>query len=249
LRERIQFRSSLESVKWAVLPAHFFWLIDFLPPIAPNDSTNSTMLQHSTIETTVAALGYELVDVERAAGGLLRVTIDHPLGTAGAPECAVTVDDCERVTRQLQHVLEVEAVAYERLEVSSPGLDRPLKTAGDFARFAGAEVELTLKKPFQGRKRYRGTLQAHGEEWRIVLADRSAARQGARRRSGKGGAKATPPVEAAPGAAGQVLDFSLDEVREAHLVPMIDFKGRSGARPGAVAAPHGNQETDGGRTQ
>ncbi|HEY2189304.1 MAG TPA: ribosome maturation factor RimP [Caldimonas sp.] len=207
------------------------------------------MLQHSTIETTVAALGYELVDVERAAGGLLRVTIDHPPGATGVPERAVTVDDCERVTRQLQHVLEVEAVAYERLEVSSPGLDRPLKSAGDFARFAGAEVELTLKEPFQGRKRYRGTLQAHGEGWRIVLADRLAATQGARRRSGKGGVKATPSVEATPDAAGQVLDFSLDEVRDAHLVPMIDFKGRPGARPGAVAAPHGNQKTDGGRTQ
>ncbi|HEY2559344.1 MAG TPA: ribosome maturation factor RimP [Caldimonas sp.] len=207
------------------------------------------MPQRSAIETTVAALGYELVDVERAAGGLLRVTIDHPPGAAGAPERSVTVDDCERVTRQLQHVLEVEAVAYERLEVSSPGLDRPLRTAGDFARFAGAAVELTLKEPFQGRKRFRGTLEAHGEEWRIVLGDPTAPAQGARRRSGKAGANAAPRVEAAPGAAEQALDFSLDEVREAHLVPVIDFKGRSGARPGAVAAPRGNQETDGGRTQ
>ncbi|HEX4235119.1 MAG TPA: ribosome maturation factor RimP [Caldimonas sp.] len=207
------------------------------------------MSQHSAIETTVDALGYELVDVERAAGGLLRVTIDHPPGAAGAPERAIAVDDCERVTRQLQHVLEVEGIAYERLEVSSPGLDRPLRTAHDFARFAGAEVELTLKEPFQGRKRYRGTLRAHGDGWRIVIGEPSAAAPGARRRAGKGGAKAAPPVAAAPGAAGQALDFSLDEVREARLIPVIDFKGRSGARPGAVAAPRGNQETDGGRIQ
>jgi ribosome maturation factor RimP len=203
------------------------------------------MDRHAAIETTVVGLGYELVDVERAPGGLLRVTIDHAAAPAGAPDRAVTVDDCERVTRQLQHVLEVEGVAYERLEVSSPGLDRPLKSASDFARFVGAEVELTLKEPFHGRKRYRGTLQAHGEGWRIVLPVPGAAVGDARRRAGKGGQKAAPPVKAAVAQAGeQTLDFTLGEVREARLVPVIDFKGRSGARPGAVAAPHGNEETE-----
>ena len=210
------------------------------------------MSQHSAIETTVAALGYELVDVERAAGGLLRVTIDHAPAGAGAAERFVTVEDCERVTRQLQHVLEVEGVAYERLEVSSPGLDRPLKSARDFARFVGAEVDLTLKAPFQGRKRFRGTLLAHGDGWRLVLRD-PAAPEDARQRSGKGGAKAQAKASARaePGAQGQeqALDFNLDEVRDARLVPVIDFKGRSSARPGAVAAPHGREETDGGRTQ
>src|SRR5689334_20103428 len=140
--------------------------------------------QHSAIETTVTALGLELVDVERAAGGLLRVTIDHPAAPAGALDRSVTVDDCERVTRQLQHVLEVEGIAYERLEVSSPGLDRPLKSAADFARFAGAEVELTLKAPFEGRKRWRGTLEANGGAWRIVVAPPAAAPRAGRARSG-----------------------------------------------------------------
>ena len=205
------------------------------------------MRQHSAIATTVAGLGYDLVDVERAAGGLLRVTIDHPAQPAGAPERAVTVDDCERVTRQLQHVLEVEGVAYERLEVSSPGLDRPLRSAGDFARFAGAEVELTLKLPFQGRKRWRGTLETNGDGWRVVLPA-PGSEAPVRRRGARGPAKpiaraATVAVDAA-----QALDFTLDEVREAHLVPVIDFKGRQGARPGAIAAP-GQEETDGGRTQ
>ena len=84
---------------------------------------------HTTIERTVTGLDYELVDVERSAAGLMRITIDripersYPTGEAES----VTVEDCERVTRQLQYVLEVEAVPYERLEVSSPGLDRPLK--------------------------------------------------------------------------------------------------------------------------
>jgi ribosome maturation factor RimP len=207
------------------------------------------MPQHSAIETTVAALGYELVEVERAAGGLLRVTIDHPAAPAGEPERFVTVDDCERVTRQLQHVLEVEGVPYERLEVSSPGLDRPLRTAGDFARFAGAEIELTLKAPFQGRKRYRGTLQAHGDGWRVVLGRPQAKSGDSRRRPGKAAANPAPRADAVPEREEQALDFTLGEVREARLVPVLDFKGRANAPPGAVAAPPGHEETDRGRTQ
>jgi len=203
--------------------------------------------QPSPIATTVAALGYDLVDVERAAGGLLRVTIDHPAKPAGAPERSITVDDCERVTRQLQHVLEVEGVAYERLEVSSPGLDRPLRSAGDFARFAGAEVELTLKEPFKGRKRWRGTLEPNGDAWRIVVPGQGSAAPDARRRGAKARSKPVASAGATTVDAAQALDFTLDEVREARLVPVIDFKGRQGAQPGAIAAP-GLEETDGGRT-
>lgn len=211
---------------------------------AISSSAASSVRQPSAIATTVAALGYDLVDVERAAGGLLRVTIDHAAQPAGAPERSVTVDDCERVTRQLQHVLEVEGVAYERLEVSSPGLDRPLRSGGDFMRFAGAEVELTLKEPFQGRKRWRGTLAQNGDGWRIVVPAAGSAAPDARRRGAKARAK---PAAQAGAAAAQALDFTLDEVREARLVPVIDFKGRQGARPSAIAAP-GQEETDGGRT-
>ena len=88
---------------------------------------NTTIEQ--TIERTVTGLDYELVDVERSAAGLLRVSIDRIPGRSYSTGDAefVTVEDCERVTRQLQHLLEVEAVPYERLEVSSPGLDRLLK--------------------------------------------------------------------------------------------------------------------------
>ena len=81
-----------------------------------------------SIEVTVTGLGYELVDVEREPRGLLRVTIDrlpgrsYPSGPTGDGAEFVTVDDCELVTRQLQYSLEVDGVAYERLEVSSPGL-------------------------------------------------------------------------------------------------------------------------------
>jgi ribosome maturation factor RimP len=158
----------------------------------------------AAVERTVTGLGYDLVDVERSARGLLRVFIDRlPNDPNGE---FVTVEDCERVTRQLQHVLEVEGCAYERLEVSSPGLDRPLKKPADFARFAGEQIEMTLKLPFQGRKKYQGVLGAaeSGDGWRLVFND---------------------------GKADQALDFSFDEVREARLVPVVDFKGRRFAPP------------------
>ena len=181
----------------------------------------------AAVERTVTGLGYDLVDTERTPGGLLRVYLDRVAGDPAGE--FITVDDCEKVTRQLQHVLEVEGCAYERLEVSSPGLDRPLKRAQDYARFGGAEVDLTLKVPFKGRKKYRGVLEAHGEGWRIVFTD---------------------------GATEQALDFSLNEVREARLVPVIDFKGRRFSEPEGAPqelAGHGSQgsddEVDGGRIQ
>ncbi len=210
------------------------------------------MSQHADIETAVRGLGYDLVEVERAAGGLLRVTIDHPAQDGAAR--FITVDDCEKVTRQLQHVLEVEGTAYERLEVSSPGLDRPLKTGVDFARFAGEQVEVTLKRPFKGRKRFRGELLANGSGWRIVLAltaAKAAAKKHAASNSARARAAMVPPVaEATLADEVKVLDFTLDEVREARLFPVIDFKGRRSAPQGAAAHEADAQNVmDGGRIQ
>ncbi len=106
------------------------------------------------IETTLAGLGYELVDFERAERGLLRVYIDFPmqLDAEGVPldldaAPTITVEDCATVSHQLSHVLMVEEVAYERLEISSPGLDRPLKKLTDYVRFAG------MDKPRRGPMR------------------------------------------------------------------------------------------------
>jgi ribosome maturation factor RimP len=211
------------------------------------------MSQHSAIDTTVVGLGYELVEVERAPAGLLRVTIDHPPIEGGA-ERFITVDDCERVTRQLQHVLEVEGLAYERLEVSSPGLDRPLKSAADFRRFLGERVEVTLKVPFKGRKRFRGELMAGAAGWRIALAPTAAVAAAKRHAASRSAtARAAAAGTSAPAqAAGEekVLDFSLDEVREARLVPVINFKGRSAAPQGAATSGSGPyEEADGGRIQ
>ena len=172
------------------------------------------MSWQAVVARTVSALGYELVDCERTAGGLLRVYIDRVPGDPRGE--FVVVEDCEAVTRQLQHVLEVEDCSYARLEVSSPGLDRPLKTAADYARFAGQPVSLTLKLPFKGRKKYRGTLLAleGGSQWRLLLDDEPPA-PGAKK-----------PAAQDADASDRALDFQLEEVREARLVPVLDFKGR-----------------------
>lgn len=112
------------------------------------------------VEATLGGLGYELVDVEIAGRGLLRVFIDHP-AEKGAH---ITVDDCEIVTRQLQRVLPVEGIDYDRLEVSSPGLDRVLKKPADFRRFAGEKAEVRLRIPLEGRRRFTGVVQNASEE-------------------------------------------------------------------------------------
>ena len=215
------------------------------------------MSWQQALERTVTGLGYDLVDVERSAGGLLRVTIDRLPGqgyTTGPGEF-VLVEDCEIVTRQLQYLLEVEAVDYERLEVSSPGLDRPLKKPADWRRFAGAEVELTLRVAFQGRKKWRGVLlaptevvaQEAGSTWRLLLpSDRPTSRTAVKR-----AAKAAAAGLADMTPAQETLDFLLDEVREACLVPIVDFKGRRGALSEAelqdTVSERVAEKTDGGQ--
>jgi ribosome maturation factor RimP len=120
------------------------------------------------LERTLPAMGYELVDWESAArGGLVRVFIDKPAG--------IDVEDCARVSNHLTHLFAVEQVAYERLEVSSPGLDRPLKKSADFVRFAGEEVKLTLRESVDNAKRVKGVLR--GVEDDCVLVDTETGRR------------------------------------------------------------------------
>jgi ribosome maturation factor RimP len=103
------------------------------------------------IEKTLAGLGYELVDLERSGRGrLLRVFIDKADG--------VNVDDCASVSHHLSRLLPVEGVAYDRLEVSSPGLDRLLKKERDFVRFAGHKVRIRLRVPIDGQRNFVGVL-------------------------------------------------------------------------------------------
>ena len=111
---------------------------------------------HELLDKTVTGLGYELVDVEQSPRGrVLRVFIDKPTKVGG-----VDVDDCALVSNQLSRVLAVENVDYDRLEISSPGLDRVLKKMADFERFAGAEVNVRLRLPLGGRRNFNGIL--HG---------------------------------------------------------------------------------------
>lgn len=102
------------------------------------------------VETTLAGMGYELVDLELSGRGLMRVFMDKPEG--------ITVEDCERVSHQLVRLFAVEGVEYERLEVSSPGLDRVLKKEADFARFRGQQAKFKLRMPLDGRKQFVGAL-------------------------------------------------------------------------------------------
>ncbi len=102
------------------------------------------------LEPVLAGLGYELVLLERAGRGLLRIFIDKPGG--------VTIDDCVAVSNHLTHLFMVENVDYQRLEVSSPGLDRPLVKPQDYARFAGETVTLKLRVPVENRRKLAGQL-------------------------------------------------------------------------------------------
>ncbi|WP_394780075.1 ribosome maturation factor RimP [Undibacterium sp.] len=153
------------------------------------------------IEKTVNGTGYDLVDFEQAERGLFRVYIDF------LPEDAekgnVTVEDCAKVSHQLSHVLTVENVNYERLEISSPGLDRPLKKLSDFVRFTGEKVTVKLRLPMPGtsnRKTFEGVLhEPEGDTLKLEF-------------EGKDGAA--------------MLEFTLADVDKARLVPQVDFRSR-----------------------
>ena len=102
------------------------------------------------VERTLAGLGYELVDLEISGSGLMRILMDKSVG--------ITLEDCEQVSHHLTRLFAVEGVSYERLEDSSPGLDRPLKKTADFVRFRGEKVQLKLRMPMEGRKKFTGIL-------------------------------------------------------------------------------------------
>ena len=154
------------------------------------------------IETTVTGLGYELVDMERAERGLLRVYIDFSAADV-LEKGSITVEDCATVSHQLSHVLTVENVNYERLEISSPGLDRPLRKREDYERFVGCEVSIKLRLALPGtanRKTYTGVLQQSlGEQLRLEC----------------GGIDGPA-----------LLEFTLADVDKARLVPQVDFRSR-----------------------
>lgn len=111
------------------------------------------------LEVAVGALGYRLADCEISNHGrLLRVFIEN-LHEVGTEPAGITLSDCEAASRQLQRVLEVEGINYDRLEVSSPGLDRRLRTAADFVRFSGREADVHLRQIADGRRHIIGVVR------------------------------------------------------------------------------------------
>jgi len=137
------------------------------------------------VEPAVSGMGYELVDVQASnSGRLVRLFVDKPGG--------VTLDDCAAISRHLTRVLAVEGIDYERLEVSSPGLDRPLRKEADFVRFAGQKAEIRMRKADpSGRRRFVGVL--------------------------RGTAEGNVNLELE----GQVVALSLEEVERAKLIPEL----------------------------
>ena len=104
------------------------------------------------LNRTLAGLGYEFVHLEAShSGGVIRVFIDRSGG--------VSVEDCATVSNHLTRLFAAEGVDYGRLEVSSPGLDRPLRRPKDFQRFAGERAQVRMRVPFQGRKNFVGILR------------------------------------------------------------------------------------------
>jgi ribosome maturation factor RimP len=174
---------------------------------------------HTLVERTIGPLGYELVDIEYGQRSTLRVFIDSPAG--------IRLEDCEAVSRQLSHVFTVEDIDYDRLEVSSPGLDRPLRHPRDFERFASSRITLRLRQAFQGRRNFEGILTVEeGGRFGLELVAPEAAKSrgapGARAGSAKAKRPAAKPAATEPESIRKLV-FSLDEVERARLVPIVKF--------------------------
>jgi ribosome maturation factor RimP len=124
------------------------------------------------LEPEIEAMGYELValDVRTGGKGLLRLYIDGPDG--------VNLEDCERVSHQVSGLLDVEdpIPGEYTLEVSSPGLDRPLRKAAHFQRFEGHEARVRLKLPRDGRKRFKGVIKDAGQDGFVLESDEGSVR-------------------------------------------------------------------------
>lgn len=151
---------------------------------------------NSLLETTVVGLGYELVDVEMSPRGrTIRVFIDAPGKDGG-----IDVEDCAKVSNQLSRVFEVENVDYDRLEISSPGMDRVVKKEADFARFAGHDIQIKLRIPHNNRRNFQGEL--------LGCAD------------GKVGLRL--PGSGKPDAVPDDVELEFNNIEKARLVPRFD---------------------------
>ena len=140
------------------------------------------------IEKIVSQLGYELVDVEIINHGqLLRIFIDKPN--------VIDIEDCVLVSNQLNHALSVEEeYSFDRLEVSSPGIDRVIKRLEDFDRFKGEKVKIKLRSIFLNRKNFSGILR--GIKGKNILLEFD----------------------------GSIIEISHENIDRARLDPVLQFK-------------------------
>jgi len=165
--------------------------------------TNDELSQ--LLEPAIADLGLELVGIEfspNAGGSLLRVYIDEP-------ERGVTIDDCERASREISALLDVNDPVAGRytLEVSSPGLERPLFTPGHFERFRGEQVKISVNLPLDGRRRFQGRIDAVDDERVTIDQD------------------------------GKPVEIAHANIAKARLVPDYVALGLAPARPGKPEPP------------
>lgn len=172
------------------------------------------------VSTAVDSLGYELVDFESTARGLLRVYIDSPNG--------ITVEDCANVSNHLTRVFAVEEIDFDRLEVSSPGLDRPVRKKADFVRFAGCIVKVRLSQMVDSRKRFDGRIErVEGDSVVFCIIDQDATPETGKPKATVGKAKTAKSVKAsaqkvAPDASkGKQIVVPLDAIDRVRLKPDV----------------------------
>lgn len=153
--------------------------------VSPFFICGETMSLFELLEPTIEGMGYELVDIEQSAPGrLLRVFVDKKEGS-------ITLDDCVAISNHLSQLLAVENIDYNRLEVSSPGLDRSLKKRADFIRFAGESIRIRLRIALQGQRNFVGTLIEVGDDTLTLDVD------------------------------GKSLQFELENLEKARLIPKL----------------------------
>lgn len=178
------------------------------------------------VEATVEGLGFEFVEFERLPRGMMRVTIDS------TAEGGVSVNDCELVSDQITHLFTVEGIDYDRLEISSPGVERPLKRVRDWVRFVGQLAHVELYEPLHaegfpeaGRRKLDGRILAvEGDEGQETIKFSFEEIEVARTPSQAARAKAakTKKVKAQP----IEVSFAFNDVDRANLIAQLDFKGK-----------------------
>ncbi len=176
-----------------------------------NQPSTAASSDLQAIESLAADLGYEVIDIEHSSHGLLRVYIDMP-----DADRLISVQDCERMSNHLVYGLPVMGIDFQRLEVSSPGMDRRLTKPKHFRQFLGCEVKLKLRQPLFGRKNFQGQLSSAELFGQQAIGAGQASQQDER----------FFLIFQADDGSEQQLDFLVSDIDQARLVPQLPFKER-----------------------